>query len=563
MKWVSGGRDVVPIWKTSRDAASSLEVKSLKPPVLLDRADGLSSKRLLAEFESNRSLGVAADLLNVALLEGDRHALQVSAEFVFSHQESTQELLRISGEVLGRENNQLADYADRKISVLRSRLRGNSNNPLAWVDLARAYAIINEKDKAQRAMLGALRYAGDHRWVCRAASRLFVHFEELGQALRLLQRNPNLKQDPWLLSTELAVSRLAARPLKNWGQAKKLVGSSISQIHLSELASSIGTSEILGGADKKAKAYFRQALISPNSNSLAQVKWADRSFNLGFSKEIVSSLQSVSSAFEARYWEAYERKDIVSAIEYAKRWWDEEPYSTSPPQAIGYLGSLLNDLRLVFDNTKLALERNPTDVTLKLNDIYARASLFGFAEGVQGAVSEKDISYLKSIMSGEDKDYAAHAYANAGLICYRVGALEKGREFYAASQQYFEKRRDDAVLFLLINHYRESLVSGASWSGSVAEELGLKLSGVKTITSPAAEFYMEQLGRLLDAPGSWVEKLSRPFSVTSERPTASRVEAKKPSLGYADRFWLPDDFITQNGLKLLLGSSPAGRKDKK
>ncbi|MVW87732.1 hypothetical protein EI969_17590 [Pseudomonas sp. PB101] len=563
MKGVSASRDIVPIWKTSRDAAKSLEVKSLKAPVPLDGLNGQGSKILLAEFESNRSLGVAADLLNIALLEGDQDALKISAEFVFSHELATPELLRISGDILGNENNRLTDYADRNISALRTRLKENSNNPLAWADLARAYAIINEKDKAQRAMLVALRYASHHRWVCRAASRLFVHFEEPGQALRLLHQNPNLKQDPWLLSTELAVSRLASRPLKNWGQAKKLAESSINPVHLSELASSIGTSEILGGADKKAKNYFRQALISPNSNSLAQVKWADRSFNLGFSKQIVSSLQSVSSAFEARHWEAYERKDIVSAIEYAKQWWEEEPYSTSPPQAIGYMGSLLNDVGLVYENTKVALERNPTDITLKLNDIYARACLFGFDERVKFAITEKDISYLKSIMSGEDKDYAAHAYANAGLICYRLGALDKGREFYDGAKQYFEKKRDDAVLFLIINHYREALISGASWSAIIEDELRLKLSGAKTVTSPAAEFYLQQIDRLVGAPGNWDEKLSKPFAVLPGRPSVLRAEEKKPLVGYVERFWLPDDFITQNGLKILLGTSSSGNKNKK
>ena len=43
---------------------------------------------------------------------------------------------------------------------------------------------------------------------------------------------------------------------------------------LSELASSIGTVELLYGSNKKSRELFKKSLISPNDNTLAQVEWA-------------------------------------------------------------------------------------------------------------------------------------------------------------------------------------------------------------------------------------------------------------------------------------------------
>lgn len=552
MKTPGASRDVIPIWKTAGDASASAELKSIKVATYSREGRELTSWSLMAEFDRDRSLGVAAELLNIALLEKNDIALKVSAGFIVGHEAATPDLLYLSRMVLGVVVPQVSIDSEVNIATLRNKLKASPNNPLVWANLARAYVIVNEQEKAEKAMLGALHYANNHRWVCRVASRLYVHFGDPAKALRVLHRNPNLKIDPWLLSTELAVSRLAGRPLKNWNYAKKLVESPISALHLSELASSIGTSEIIAGANKKAKVYFKQALVSPNSNSLAQVKWADRSFGLGFSKQINNSLASVSSAYEARHWECYEQKDMVRAIEYAQMWWKEEPYSIKPPQAISFVASLVNDLQLIHDTARIALERNPDDTTLRLNDIYARACICGVFSGKDGEVSEKDIVYLKGVMNGSDKDYAAHAYANAGLINYRLGYLEQGREFYNAAKVYYEKYRNDATLFLLLNHYREALVSEAVWSGDVLTELLTAVRQPKTLMSPAAEFYLGKVNEISQNAEDWAARFSRPFYI---KETSGLIKAAKESVNAIDvskRFWLPPTLLERHGLHSLL-----------
>lgn len=552
MKTPGASRDVLPIWKTSEEASVSAEMKSIKSVVINREAAELTSWSLMAEFERDRNLGVAAELLNVAWLEGNDKALRASAEFVIRHDAATPDLLHLSRMILGIDEPQVAVDAEDDIRKLRNKLKVNSNNPLVWANLARAYVVIHEQDKAEKAMLGALHYANNHRWVCRVASRLYVHFGDTAKALRVLHRNPNLKIDPWLMSTELAISRLDGRPLKNWNHAKKLAESSINPLHLSELASSIGTSEIIAGANKKAKVYFKQALVSPNSNSLAQVKWADRSFKLGFAKQINSSLAFISSAYEARHWECYEQKDMLKAIEYAQLWWKEEPYSTKPPQAISFVASLVNDLNLIHETARVALERNPDDTTLRLNDIYARACIYGVFSGLEFDVSDKDIIYLQGVMNGSDKDYAAHAYANAGLINYRLGRPEEGREFYNAAKGYYERHRNDATLFLLLNHYREALVSEAVWADEVLEELLAAVLRPKTLMSPAAEFYLDKINEMAKKPGSWAARFSRAFVIEDVESSSGLIQVPSRAADVGDVFWLPPDILKRHNLQSLL-----------
>lgn len=552
MKTPGASREVLPIWKTSGEVAVSDEIKSIKSVAFEDPVKELTSQAVMQEFERSRNLGVAAELMNIALLEKDEAALRVSAEYIINHRSSTPDLVKISRAVLKMEVPEQAVNVEDGIASLRNKLNLNPNNPLLWANLSRAYVVIHEPKKAERAMLGALHYASNHRWVSRVASRFYVHMGDPGKALRVLQQNPNLKIDPWLLSAELAICRLAERPLKNWNQAKKLVESSINPLHLSELASSIGTSEIIAGSDKKARAYFKQALVSPNSNSLAQVKWADRSFKLGFAKQIHSSLADVSSAYEARHWECYEQKNMIKAIRYARMWWNEEPYSKRPPQAICFIASLINDLSLIYETAQVALDRNPDDTTMRLNDIYARACLYGVCSGHKLEVSVRDVVYLKSIMAGSDKDYAAHAYANAGLINYRLGFLEQGKELYAAARSVYDKNRSDASVLLLLNHYRETLIAEARWSDEVRSELISELGRSKTIMSPAGEFYLEKIGEFDVGVESWSTSFARPFDIDPMDGVIEDFHVAKKIVSVGEKFWLPSEILDRHNLQALL-----------
>ena len=531
-------RDIVPIWKLSYEAASSPEITPIKSSSTLEVSE-LKSDDLLKEFLKDKSLGKAADLLNASILEGREELSKTAAEFIIDIKAKLPALNAISQKVLGIS---VPDSTDHSITIgsLRERLKETPQNPLAWVDLARAYTVINEKEKSEKAMWAALRYSHEHRWISRMAARLFVHYEELGKAHKVLLMNSNLRSDPWLLSTELAIARLADKPQKNWSQAKKLADSNLAPIHISELTSSLATSEILGGAEKKARSFFKQSLISPTSNSLAQIKWADRSYKLGFSKQIENSLTHVSKAHEAKHWEAYEKKQMHLALEHAQNWLKEEPYSASPSQAITYIASIINDMPLVLSASANGLKANPGDTTLKLNYIFGQLSTLGYNNDVNQEAIEKAFRTLRAVMHGLDKNEAAHSVANIGMFAYRIGRAELGKQYYDEAEIFFEKTKNPSAPFLLINHLRESLIAECSWSSQIEEKIRASIKQPSPTTA-AAEYYLLKIDEIRNQPGTWKEKFSHPFSETpSQEPEIKAIEYSTEKL--LRKFWLPQDF---------------------
>ncbi|WP_431080397.1 hypothetical protein [Pseudomonas thivervalensis] len=546
-------RDIIPIWKPSYEAAKSPELLAVKKQVPQVYAQD-RSEVVLADFLSNKNLGTAADLLNASMLEGKSELSVIAAEYVLTSKEKLPALDAISRKVLGLKPLDSPFNHPNEIAALRSRLIDMPQNPIAWVDLARAYTVINEREKSEKAMWVALRYSNNHRWISRMAARLFVHYEELGKAHRVLLLNENLRSDPWLLSTELAVARLAGRPLKNWNQAKKLVAASMNPIHLSELSSSIATSEILGGADKKARAFFKQSLIAPTSNSLAQIKWADRSYKLGFGKQIEATLAHSNNAHEAKYWEAYEKKNMLLALRCADAWWKEEPYSVSPPRAITYLASIVNDMPLLLRAADIALKANPGDVVLKLNYLFAQIGTLGYATSVEGKTLEKVTRTLRAIMHGPDKSEAAHAIANIGMLAYRTGEFDLGKAYYDHAEDYFEKMKNPSRLFLLLNHLREALIAESDWSGDIVFRIKSFISQPQPVISAAGEYYLNKVEQLKKQPGTWKDKFSHAF-IDDESFGGAVEPARIISLEDASKkFWLPSDFYTANQALQLLKS---------
>lgn len=544
-------RDIIPIWKLSYEAAASPEITPVKSSPKTGDTE-LKSDALLDEFLKNKSLGRAADLLNASILEDREELSKTAAKFILETETRLPALDAVSRKILGIS---VPDVTDHSITIgnLRTRLKENPQNPLAWVDLARAYTVINEKEKSENAMWAALRYSHDHRWISRMAARLFVHYEELSKAHKVLLMNSNLRSDPWLLSTELAVARLAEKPQKNWNQAKKLAESKLAPIHLTELTSSLATSEILSGADKKARLLFKQSLISPTSNSLAQIKWADRSYKLGFSKQIESSLTHTSKAHEAKHWEAYEKKQMHLALEHAHSWLKEEPYSASPPQAITYIASIINNMPLVFETSSNGLKVNPGDTTLKLNYIFAQLSTLGYNNSLDQEAIEKSFRTLRAIMHGPDKNEAAHAMANIGMFAYRIGRAEVGKQYYDEAEAFFERIKNPSAPFLLINHLRETLIADCPWAIEIENKIRTAIRQPSPTTA-AAEYYLFKIDELKNQPGTWKEKFSTPFT---EIP---HPDAKVSAIEYSTedilgKFWLPQDFETNteaiNQLKQL------------
>lgn len=452
------------------------------------------------------------------------------------------------------------------VSKLKKLLASSPNNPLAWADLSREYAIIGEKDKSIKAMLGALHAGVDHRWITRVASRVFVHFGEPDRAHHVLLKNEYVKSDPWLVATEMAVSRKAEKQSKLLSVGKRLLESNIKPMHISELASSFGTLELINGAEKKAKKLFKQSLVEPNQNSLAQAKWAERSSNL--KKLIQIPLDAQLLAYEAQYWEAYSSKDIPLALGFAMAWYEQEPYSTGPAIAASYLASLLDNYELVTLVANKGLIANPQNPTLKLNQIFAWIAKTNLSEPSTAILIEVEQAYrnLNNMVASDDWSITAHALANLGMLEYRLGDTERGRKRYEEAARIYEKNAPEFIILLLVNYLREALICDADWAHEVMSRTKLALLGKSSSATPGGEYYLEKIVRLSSLPGTWRDKF---------RSESTRVmqAAQSPSTGVENRtlsvdaalskFWLPKSFSRIESLNQFTDNADDSRKSPK
>lgn len=561
MNIFEGDRDVLPIWVSSREAAKLPELN----PVNAKKKLGVfveATPEILAEFEQERSVGVAIELLNSAVVEGKHEVATRAAEFLLDVQGLPSPINEVIRNTLGIRALTSVDVNVNTIARLRSRIKSGGRDPLAWVDLSREYAILGDKERSQKAMLTALQLADNHRWVTRVASRVFIHFKEPDKAYSIISKNPNLKNDPWLIATEMAVARKAERSTKLWNVGKRFLDSNIKPFHITELASSVATNELLSGAEKKARPFFKQSLLDPNQNSLAQAKWAERTSSL---KNLVQvSLDSNMVAHEAKYWEAYSNKDMLAALEFAKAWFAEEPFSSSPPIAISYLAAMLDDYEEIYDATRKGLKANPDNTTLKLNYIFGWLATADLKNQEKQTV-DNNVRMLSTILHGEDKSEAAHAMANIGMFFYRVGRPEEGKARYDAAEEYFEKNYPGARLMLLVNHLREALIADVPWSIELLKRAHELVTKKQVNTTPGAEFYLEKIGYLNKEPGTWKEKFgAKSATAANHSINRSYVANVIERVSIADTFWLPPQFAQIDALKEFTDSKkPSGSTQKK
>lgn len=544
MKLFDNERDVLPAWVTSKQAANLPELNSIKKhnKIFLPMA---ATAEIRLEFESHRTVGIAVELLNVAIIENDRASAFLAASYLIEEGFVPPSLAWLIKQAIGSPEVKPSLALLHPVSKLKKVLANAPNNPLAWADLSREYAILGEKDKSINAMLGALHTGVDHRWITRVASRVFVHFEEPDRAHHVLLKNEYVKSDPWLVATEMAVSRKAEKQSKLLSVGKRLLESNIKPKHTSELASSFGTLELINGAEKKAKKLFKQSLVEPNQNSLAQAKWAERSSNL---KNLIQiPLNTQLMAYEAQYWEAYNNKDIALALGYAISWYEQEPYSTGPAIAISYLASLQDNYELVALIANKGLIANPHNPTLKLNQIFAWIAKTDLNEPSALILTEIERAYrdLNDMVASDDWSISAHALANLGMLEYRLGDIENGRKLYEDAARIYEKNAPEFIIVLLVNYLRETLICDEGWAHEIMLRTKQALLAKSSSATPGGEYYLEKIIRLSNLSGAWRDRFkseSAEATQTAEHPNTT-VENRTSSVDkLLSKFWLPKSF---------------------
>lgn len=418
-------RRVVPRWRSSWITAMTAEARSrMSAPNSAEARQSIAREvdSKVREFQVVQSVPVAAELMFLANSTGNDGAARQAAKLIIENQGSigSRQIVRTAASVLEDSSPERVEVASRDfVKQARSKLSIDFENPVLLMDTARELAAMRHDKAALRYVRAAVALAPTSRFVLRAAVRYYLHIGEHEIAHDLLQRSPLIGGDPWVQASEIAVatvrgrtSVLAKKTIRALSDAKKI------GVDMTELASAVGTVELLSGSEKKAKALFKHALSHPNDNSLAQAEWATSKLKLMIDEHVLQTPMS----FEANSHNAYRRLNIDEAIRYAELWARDEPYASRPLDAQCFLLCLDGRYGEALIAAKAAHQLDGDELGPALNLLFTK---------IQAGDLDDAWEDLQRIGRRSDlKPHAHHFLANAGALAYAVGDFELARNLY-------------------------------------------------------------------------------------------------------------------------------------
>lgn len=437
-------RRVIPNWRDLKRTVQlgELDIKTKLTPLQFDRG---FIQTYINDFNNNRSIGHAADLINAAVSIGEysNPDVLVAANFIIENKDyASLPLLNIVNKFfqsnLSVETNSflevrsLDDFKlvlDKKtlynrIKWFKGRLANEPYNSIAWVELSRLYSIIGQRDKSEKCMKNALAISPENRFVLRSATRLFTHNEKIDFAHNLLKKSPRTKHDTWLISAEIALSTIRKKESRLVKQGLLLLDSnSINDFDKTELASSIGTLELFNANRKKGRQLFKVALKAPNDNSLAQVEWASKIDNL---IDLNLNQYNVKNPFEALAYDYFNQGLWEKSLENCINWFLDMPFSKRPILFGSHITtSILFDQNRAVEFCNAGLIANPHEPELLNNLAYSLALLGKFEEAAK-VMDKYKIIGIHNLSNNSKIAFIA----TSGLILFRSGDSANGKAYY-------------------------------------------------------------------------------------------------------------------------------------
>jgi tetratricopeptide (TPR) repeat protein len=475
-------RRMLPRWRSSQTSFITREnsiqnQKKVSNESQLPAQEAALNERL-ADWQTHRNLGTALDLVGTALIIGVPEVAKDAALLILGEEaNTTAEAFENARRIL--EPKLVSDGQDelgfsppalnlkKEIRDLRNRVRAYQHNPIAWSDLARAFASLGQREKAKRAMKIAVGLAPNHRFILRAASRLLLHTKDTGESLHLLQTNAATPHDPWLIAAEISTAMVAKKPPRFVREAQRLIkADQFSAFHIAELSAALGTLELASGGMKEARRLYVRSLREPTENVVAQARWATRKFAVPIFEE---KYLSIPRTFEARAWASYHSDKPEQALLEFRNWLSDEPYSSRPVIPAAFLSHVLSgEFNQSIELTQMGLAAEPEN-PMMLNNL-----AFFAASADRLDLAEPAINKATKIDNTED-EFKICLLATRGLIAYRKGQLEEGKAGYLAAIQLAQQKKNlvfeaMAMLYLAREEYlAESLTADESFR--IADEL--------------------------------------------------------------------------------------------
>lgn len=503
-------RQVVPNWRSPAASASELSGGSESA-----RQVSLRQERWLARvrerFSERPTPASATELVETSFVLG----AQIDDPAVLDLANDLGRRLSpiVAVDVEGADPVDSVVHAERekilrsRVSSLRATAGDNPRRPLIWSELSRAYISLGQAERARNSMLCALRLSPDSKYLLRSATRLFNRLGEPDHALKLLRKHKRILVDPDLLSAEVATSTAADRSSRFLKVANELLGDKgISPKRMAELAAAVATVEHINGKHKRAKVLFDQSLIDPTANALAQAYWAseqDRKILIpDYAWDTPHSHEA--DALAARGVGNWER-----VLDSASLWLAEEPFELRAA-ALGSYAGFIPQYHVVAEQFASAGLVSAPDSALLLNN---RAVARAYAGNISGAL--KDVEAALQHCRTDP-----HFLATLGLVAFRAGLTDIGREAYAQSTAWFAIRKDREPVALAALHWvREEIRLQSPRAAETFAILQKKIKATECAEQPDVRSMMDVIEREL-AQGSSPANIGAP----SDLLTAIRAE---------------------------------------
>ncbi|MDD4970476.1 MAG: hypothetical protein PHT07_13710 [Paludibacter sp.] len=464
-------RRVVPNWKSFTKTARLGELISNR---IENKVSLFSIDSYIHDWELNKSVPFAADLLSAAVSNDQITLRKVkdAAKFILENKnDSTNTQKALASAILVSEKKKYEQKEDefndenvfncisvdaiyKKIHGFKLKISDYPSNPILYVELSRCYISIGQIEQAVSAINKALFLGKNNRFIIRSAARLHLHLNDKEKALYVLKKNELIKNDPWLLASEISISSMLD---KNSGNIKRgltiLDSGNYSFASMSELASSIGTVEYINGSFKKSRKLFHTSLIDPNDNSLAQAEWAaSNSLIQDVDLLTIHSLTN-NSFYESCALSSFNRRKYDDSIQFACDWIEDMPFAKRPVLFAANLSTIhLKNYELSEKILKIGLQANPQNAEMINNIAYACA--------LNNDI-EKAEHYLSQIKSDLVTDHTTEIclLATRGLVDFRKGLYDSGRELYLSAIEKTNDYKDSPNLkwTAILNYAREEL----------------------------------------------------------------------------------------------------------
>lgn len=456
-------RNMLPLWRSYEDTAQAKELNytgSVILPVGFNRFEFFRQ-----QWEAKPSVVSAADLINIGVVSGQKNLSVVmnAAEYLLNHPEQSSRLaLDVARSIaimptqpLVETNSIVPSFSEivtnlidgletqetdlkARIGVLRRQVHEHPYNPISYCELARCYASLGLDEKAKLYMDYAVYLAPHSRYISRCAARFYVHINDYERAKKVLISNGRISNDPWLMSAEIAVESVMERSSRYVKIGRQLVFSGdVSPYSSSELCFAICNEDREAGKRKDARKMFEKGLVDPNDNCLAQAQFfakEDENINLD-----IASFKGIVHKYEADTRKALIAGQYQDAFVSSLKWMHEYRFEHRPIEfAFGISCDFLKEYDYAINIVKRYLNTAPKDQIAINNLIYA----LGLSDRVEEAEYYMQRIDLDQYKKEDNSPNGICLLATCGLIEYRKGHIEDGRELYNKAIEVAKKRKD-------------------------------------------------------------------------------------------------------------------------